>query len=358
MARQPVLENLVVERLLDEQVVAAGIKITDEEVTAEIVKAGAQRQPPITLEQFKAAVEAQGGTFEDAKKDFGRNMGYMRLMEPQMGEKIRVSDEEAKQYYDSHLVNFAIPEQIRASHILITTRVKDPNADPNQVKAAAKEKAGKLLKQIKEGGDFAAIAKANSDDPGSVAEGGDLGFFPRGKMVPPFDQAAFATKVGDISDLVETTYGYHIIKVTDHKDASTTPFEEIKAKIVDGLSGQKRQTIIRQYVQSLREKAKIRPRPRPGGHGTARDSGPSPPQAISDRQVLRRPPHRRPALGNARARAKRSQTVGAHLSFSFPISGRGSPARRSCCFFQVYGSKGAISKCRQTRLPWSPARQT
>jgi len=255
-ARQQVLENLVVERLLDEQVLAAGIKITDEDVLAEMTKTAAQQQPPVTIEQFKATVEAQGGNFEEVKKDFGRGMGYRKLMESQWGDTVKVSDEETKQYYDAHPNDFAIPEQVRASHILLLTQPKDPNADPNQVKAAAKEKAEKLLKQVKDGGDFAGIAKENSECP-SAAQGGDLGLFPRGKMVKPFEEAAFAMKVGDVSDLVETQFGYHIIKVTDHKDAGVTPFEEVKAAITEELSKEKRQTTIRQYVQSLREKAKI-----------------------------------------------------------------------------------------------------
>jgi len=255
-ARQQVLENLVVERLLDEQVVAAGIKITDADILAEMTKTGAQQQPPVTLEQFKTTIEAQGGNFEDVKKDFGRGMGYMKLMETKWGDTVKIGDEEAKQYYDTHPNDFAIPEQVRASHILILTQPKDPNADPNQVKAAAKEKIEKLYKQVKDGEDFAAIAKENSDCP-SAANGGDLGLNPRGGWVKPFEDAAFALKVGDVSDIVETQFGYHIIKVTDRKDAGTTPFEEAKPALIDGLSKEKRQTAVRQYVQSLREKAKI-----------------------------------------------------------------------------------------------------
>jgi peptidyl-prolyl cis-trans isomerase C len=276
MARAPVLDNLIVERLLDEQVATAGIKITDAEVLAEIAKTGAQQKPPMTVEQFKTAVEAQGSNFEDAKNDFARGMGYMKLMEPTLSEAVKVSDEEAKQYYDSHLTNFAIPEQIRASHILAKTQSDDPNTDPNQAKAAAKEKIEKLYKHVKDGGDFAVIARENSEDSGSASKGGDLGFFSRGQMVSPFEQAAFAMKVGDISGIVESQFGYHIIKVTDHKDAGTTPFEEVKAQIVEGLAKQKRQAAIRQYVQALKEKAKIEYAP---GEGPApKPVAPTPPQ--------------------------------------------------------------------------------
>lgn len=254
--RQQVLDNLVAERLLDEQVIAAGIKITDEDVLAEMTKTGAQQQPPISLDDFKKRVEEQGGKFEEVKNEFRKGMGYRKLMEGQWADKIKVSDEEAKQYYDAHAAEYAIPEQIRASHILVLTEPKDPNADPNQVKATAKIKAEKLLKQVKDGGDFATIAKENSECP-SAPSGGDLGFFSRGKMVKAFEDAAFAMKVGQVSDLVETQFGYHIIKVTDHKDAGVTPFDEAKAGISDKLSTDKRNTTTRQYIQSLKDKATI-----------------------------------------------------------------------------------------------------
>jgi peptidyl-prolyl cis-trans isomerase C len=254
--RQQVTENLIAERLLDEQVATAGIQITDADVEAEIAKSGAQQKPPITVADFKARVEAQGGNFDEVKDQFRKGMGYRKLLESQWAEKTKVSDEEAKQYYDSHPKEFEVPEQVRASHILVSTQPKDPNTDPNQLKATAKAKAEKLLKQVKEGGDFAAVAKENSDCP-SAAQGGDLGLFSRGKMVPAFESAAFDMKVGDISDIVETQFGYHIIKVTEHKDASVTSFDEAKAGIIERLSNEKRAAATKEYIQSLREKAKI-----------------------------------------------------------------------------------------------------
>jgi len=277
--RQQTLENLVAERLLDEQVVAAQIKITDADITAELTKMGAQLTPPKTLEDIKKLVEADGINFEQFKKDRGRGMGYRKLMESQWGDKTNVSDEEAKKFYDSNVKEFTKPEMVRASHILALSQPKDPNADPNEVKAAAKAKAEKLLKLVKDGGDFAAIAKENSEDPGSASKGGDLGFFPRGKMVKPFEDAAFAMKPGQISDLIQTNYGYHIIKVTDHNDASVTPFEQVKAQIVAQLSGEKKNAIIKQYIQSLKDKAKIEYAPGEGPAAAAPTPAVRPPTA-------------------------------------------------------------------------------
>jgi peptidyl-prolyl cis-trans isomerase C len=145
---------------------------------------------------------------------------------------------------------------VRASHILISTKPTDPNADPNQVKVQAKSKAEDLLKKAKEGADFAALAKENSSCP-SAAQGGDLGSFPRGQMVKPFEDAAFALKVGQISDLVETEFGYHIIKVTEHQDPNQIAFDKAKTNILNELTQQKKQEAARKYVDSLRQSAKI-----------------------------------------------------------------------------------------------------
>jgi peptidyl-prolyl cis-trans isomerase C len=305
--RQQVMENLIAERLLDEQVAVAKIQITDADIEAEIAKSGAQQKPPITVEDFKKRVEAQGGNFEEVKKEFRKGMGYRKLMEAQWAEKATVGDADVKTYYDEHPKEFEAPEQVRASHILVSTEPKDPNADPNQVKVAAKTKIEKLLKQVKEGSDFAAIAKENSDCP-SAANGGDLGTFTRGRMVKPFEDAAFALKVGETSDIVETQFGYHIIKVTEHKDAGVTPFEEAKTGINERLSKEKRDTATRQYIQSLRDKAKVvyapgegpaaaTPAPAPAGQPAAPVPAPSQPATATPTpsQPAAQPPAPTPA---------------------------------------------------------------
>jgi len=274
--RQQTLENLIAERLLDEQIIASQIKITEADVTAEITKTGAQQKPPMTLDEFQKRVEAQGGNFAQVRKEFEKGMGYRKLMDSQWDDRVKVSDEEAKKSYDSNIKDFEKPEQVRASHILVKTEPKDPNTDPNQVKAAAKTKAETLLKKVKDGGDFAAIAKESSECP-SAAKGGDLGFFARGMMVKPFEDVAFAMKVGQVSDLVETRFGYHIIKVTDHNDASVTPFEQVKTQIVDKLSADKRKVITTQYIQTLKANAKVEYAPGEGPAAAA--PAPRPPTA-------------------------------------------------------------------------------
>ncbi len=251
-----ITQRLLVEQLLEEQARAANITITDEEVATGMTRQLAAQYPGVTLEKFREMVTAQGGDFQAIKEGAARSMKYNKLFEGKWADSITVADDEIRKYYDEHPKQFDTPEQVRASHILISTAVTDPNADPNQVKAQAREKAEKLLKEIKEGGDFAALAKEHSSCP-SAAKGGDLGLYPRGEWVKPFENAAFALQVGEVSDVVETQHGYHIIKVTDRRDASHTAFEEAKGDIINTLTQQKRTDLARKYIESLKEQAKI-----------------------------------------------------------------------------------------------------
>jgi peptidyl-prolyl cis-trans isomerase C len=254
--RENVTQELVTRQLLEEQAKAAGTQVTDDELMAEMTRQLAARQPPMTIEDFQKAVESQGVDFEAMKGRLRQGLKFHKLLES----KVPVppaTEADAKKYYDENAKEFQVPEQVQASHILISTRPADPKADPNQAKVQAKQKADELLKKIKGGADFAALAKENSDDPGSKAQGGDLGLFPRGPMVKPFEDAAFKLKVGEVSDLVETQFGYHIIKVTGHQDPNQIAFEKAKAQLIDRLTEQKRQEEIDKYIQSLRKDAKV-----------------------------------------------------------------------------------------------------
>jgi peptidyl-prolyl cis-trans isomerase D len=143
-------------------------------------------------------------------------------------EKTVVPAADVDQYYKDNLDQFSTPEQVRASHILLSTEGKDD--------AAVRAQAEEILKQARSGADFAALAQQHSEDEGSKVNGGDLDYFPRGQMVAEFDQAAFALEPGQISDLVKTQFGYHIIKVADKKAASTLPLEEVRQQITEQLT--------------------------------------------------------------------------------------------------------------------------
>ncbi len=255
--REQVLKGLTEMALLDEKVKEANIVITEQQVTEELKKMAAQQK--LSLEDFKALVMKYGENFDDVKERARKGLAYQKLMEAQLGDKINVTEDDAEKYYSENRSQFETPEMVRASHILIEADTTDPNADPNEAKARAKAKAKGLLGQIKDGADFAELAKANSACP-SAAGGGDLDFFPktgRGSMVPEFSNVAFTLDVNEVSGVVETQFGYHIIKVTDHKDPEVITFEQAKNEIINGLTQQKRRELSMQYVDSLKAKATI-----------------------------------------------------------------------------------------------------
>lgn len=191
---------------------------------------------------------AQAKVGEDAlKKYYNQNMREFQVNEQAKVEyvkftiddllaKLDVSSEQARSYYDEHQSEFGTPEERRAAHILISV----PSNAPQSQQDAAMEKAGQLLQQVsKTPAKFAELAKLNSQDPGSAGNGGDLGFIGRGMMVKPFEDAVFALKSGEISGLVKSDFGYHIIKLLAVKSSRALPFNEARGGIVEKLRQQK-----------------------------------------------------------------------------------------------------------------------
>jgi len=244
--RQPALGNLINKSLLDEKIKQANITVTEEDITNDI-KEIVSRQG-LSLDDFKKRLQNRGLDFDQWKQQvqFQRGLIYDKFFETQFPDKLKVAEDEAKKHY---LENEKQLVQVRASHILIKTNMNDTN----EVKAQAKAKAEELLKQLQDGADFAELARANSDDPGSAPDGGDLGFSRKGRMVPPFENAVFALETNQLSDIVETSFGYHIIKVTDRKDS----FEQLKDQILRTLKWEKQADFAKDYLESLKKEANI-----------------------------------------------------------------------------------------------------
>ena len=187
-------------------------------------------QAKTTPEEVKAAYEKLKATFTRPEK---RSFQVLLADQAKVEQTIAVSDAQLRAAYSGNMDNFRMPERVEARHILLMTQGK-----PDAEKKAALTKAQDLLKQIKAGGDFAALAKANSQDPGSAVKGGDLGFIVKGQTVPEFEKFVFAAKPKDISDIVTTEYGYHIIQVMSKEAARVKPFEEVKATLTAELKKQ------------------------------------------------------------------------------------------------------------------------
>jgi peptidyl-prolyl cis-trans isomerase D len=194
----------------------------------------------LTADKFRDKVtvnDADISSYYDAhkteyRKGESRKIKYLLVDRDQLRAKVTVTPQEIESYYTSNAQQFQTPEQVRASHILLKTEGKD--------EAAVRKQAEDVLKQAKApGADFAALAKKYSEDDGSKANGGDLDYFPKGRMVPEFEQAAFSMQPGQISDLVKSQFGFHIIKVVDKKAAATRSLDEARAQIQQTLAGQR-----------------------------------------------------------------------------------------------------------------------
>ena len=243
--RERIVEELVMRQIMLEEVAKSGISLSDtefEEVKAEL----AQELPEgTTLETYMA----ETGTTESEMRE---QMAVRKMIMAKAEAIAKPTDEEIQAFYDENKESFAQGETVTASHILIKT---DP-ADDDAAKAAKRERIENLRKQAVEGADFAELARTNSDCP-SASSGGDLGSFGRGQMVPEFEEAAFAQPTGSVGEVVETQFGYHIIKVSEHLDAKSLDFAEVKPRISDILYSQKQQDAVREYVEGLRTSADI-----------------------------------------------------------------------------------------------------
>lgn len=190
------------------------------------------KQVQVADADVKAYYDRNASQFEMAER---AQIDYVVFSANQLAEDIKPTAAEVEGYFSEHQSEFSTQEQRRAAHILITVA---PKASAEE-KQAAKAKAEDLLRQVKASPErFAALAKQYSQDPGSAANGGDLGMFGRGAMVKQFDEAVFALKVGQISDLVETDYGYHIIKLTAIEPVKVEPLSQVRTMIEDRLREQ------------------------------------------------------------------------------------------------------------------------
>lgn len=243
MALPQIAEEFVLRGALKKAAADGGVTIDDAEVDAEFEELTKNLPPGATLEELLAS---SGMTVDKVKEQVRENLPIKKLFDI-LTKGSEPSDEDVAKFYEEHDADFTTPEQVRASHILVTVKKDASDED----KAAAKAKIEGLLAQIKEGADFAELATANSDCP-SKAQGGDLGFFGKGQMVKPFEEAAFALADGDISEIVETQFGFHIIKKTGAKKAGKTPLEEVKENIARFIENRRKSEIVEKYISNLR----------------------------------------------------------------------------------------------------------
>lgn len=193
------------------------------------------------------ALDAQDSKLDQTPEFQAQLLNAKRAMLAQVAmqkavEGLKISDEEAKKFYDSNTAMFKQPERVHARHILVS----------------GDEELAKVQSELKDGKSFDVVAKEYSRDPGSAANGGDLGEFPRGMMVPEFEKAAFELKnPGDVSEPVKTQFGWHIIKLEERIPESVMPFEQVKDRLTNELKDQKTQTVLQDKAKELESKYKV-----------------------------------------------------------------------------------------------------
>jgi len=244
------LDRVILFKLLSTEAKVRGIVVTPQEVTERI---GQIKQQFPSEAEFQKELTKRHTTMAQLQEDQRRDLINAKTIEAEVAPRVVVTEQELDAFYKANPDQFKEPEAVRASHILIGV-AKDA---PPDAKQAARTEAEGVLKRVKSGEDFAALAKQYSKDPGSAAVGGDLNYFPKGQMVPAFDAAAFALKPGEISSLVETEFGFHIIKLTDKRAGRVVPLADVKERLEGFLKQRKQQELVQQYLLSLKAKYRV-----------------------------------------------------------------------------------------------------
>jgi len=250
--RQATLEQLVEKRLVEQKVREMNIKIGDEEIGQAIEDV--KRQNKIgSQEAFKAALASQGMTFEQYRAQLQEQLERLRLVSMEVHSKIQVGESEMRDYYEKNLAKYSEEESFHARHIYFRVSEK---SSPEEIKHTMTT-ALMVLAEARSGKDFVELAKTYSEDPGAKKDGGDLGLFKKGDMLPELEKTILAMKPGEVSELVSTPVGLHIIKLEERIKGKVKPFESVKTEIEDVLYRKKSEERFNQWAKDLRSKATV-----------------------------------------------------------------------------------------------------
>ncbi len=250
--RAMVLERLIEKLLTEQKVKEIGIKIGDDEIRQSVEDVKRQNNN-MSQSQLEAALKAQGYTMAQYEQQIREQLERLRLVSIEVRSKVQVTDKEAEEYYQTHLDKYAEDEIFKARHIFIKI---DEKAPADQIQEAMK-KALIVLHEARQGKDFIELAKQYSDDPAAKKDGGDLGSFKRGEMLPDLEKAVIPLKPGEIAELVSTPSGLHIVKLEERSSNKHKPFETVKADIREMLYRQKQDERFTSWMKELRSKASV-----------------------------------------------------------------------------------------------------
>jgi parvulin-like peptidyl-prolyl isomerase len=243
------LDTLIDIELLYQESQRRGFEISEERIEEQLNSLRTQFGDE---EGYAAALEQIGISDGELRTELGRQLAIQEMIDKDITPATTVSEQESTDFYENNPAFFFSPEQVRASHILILV---SPDAGEEE-KSEARSRITEIRKRIVAGEDFAELAGQFSED-NSGMNGGDLGFFQREQMVKPFADAAFSLQIGELSEVVTTQYGFHLIRVTDRKAESVVPFEQVQLKIFEYLQREKVMVAIEELAAQLRSQAEI-----------------------------------------------------------------------------------------------------
>ena len=250
--RRAVLEHLIDKKLLDKKIKELNIKVSDEEIKQAIDDVKRQNNMA-SQEVLISALASQGLTFEQYRSQLQEQIEKLKLVSMEVRSKIQVGETEMREYYDANRAKYSEEDTFQARHIFFRTSEKAPADEIKRTMSTALM----VLAEAKSGKDFAELAKSYSEDPAARKDGGALGSFKKGDMMPELEAAILGMKPGEVSELVHSPSGFHIIKLEERSTGKMKPFENVKAEIEDTLYRKKSEERFSQWAKELRAKASI-----------------------------------------------------------------------------------------------------
>ena len=246
-----VLDRIIEEKLIEQEAKKSGIKVTGKEIESAVEDV--KQKNKINQEVLEKALAAEGLTLEAFKKDLERRILRSKLVSSAVKLEQKAGEKELIEFFQNNLNHYRVNESYRPAHILFLI---PHDATPEQIRGIRK-KSQKVLERIKEGADFTKMAMEYSEDTSSRKEGGDLGYFRKGELLPALEKEAIRLQVGEVRGLIRTELGFHILKLLDRKGGEPPPFEEIKEKVQADYYEKELEKAFQQFLGKLKEKSVI-----------------------------------------------------------------------------------------------------
>ncbi len=245
-----VLEKLIEEKLVDQEVKKVGVKVSSKEIEATVEEL--KRRNHATQEELEKALAAEGLTIEAYRKQIEKNLQRQRLIQRSVKVEAKAEEKEFREFYQKNVSRYRTNETYRPGQILF---VIPKEATPEEILEIRKKCQG-VLEKVKKGEDFGEMALLYSEDT-SNKDRGDLGYFRKGELLPVFEREALRLKVGEVSGIIRTEFGFHIVKLLDRKGVDPLPFEEVIERVKADYYDGEMEKAYRQYLSTLKDKAVI-----------------------------------------------------------------------------------------------------